>query len=49
MGKTKMSINSWIDEQYMEYLYNDIWFSGEKEWSTDLPYNMVESYKNSGK
>lgn len=34
------------NKQNVVYLYNEIWFSNKKKWSTDTFYNMNEPWKH---
>ena len=44
-----MSINWWMNKESVVYTYNGILFSNEKEWSTDIYYNMDELWKHYAK
>ena len=41
-----MSINWWTNKQNVAYPYDEIFFGGKKEWSTDTYYSAGEPWKH---
>ena len=41
-----MSINWWTNKQNVAYPYDEIFFGGKKEWSTDIYYSAGEPWKH---
>ena len=40
MEATQVSIDRWMDKEYLVYIYNGMLFRHKKEWNLDIYNNM---------